>query len=50
MMGIECSELNGTFFRNKKLSADKNEGEKNHILMTIQVSYKNNKPKKLPEI
>lgn len=25
MMGIKCSELKGTFFRNKNLSADKNE-------------------------
>lgn len=28
MMGIECSELKGTFFRNKKLSTDKNEKKK----------------------
>lgn len=48
MMGIEWSELKGTYFRNKKLSADKNEGKKIHILMTAQVSNKNNKPKKLP--
>lgn len=24
-MGTECSELKGTFFRNKKLNVDKNE-------------------------
>lgn len=49
-MGIKCSELKGTFFRNKNLSADKNEKKLFHILMTVQVSNKNDKSKKLPDI
>lgn len=41
MMGIECSELKGTFFRNKKLSTDKNEKKNFHILMTKMINLKN---------